>query len=388
MAAGERGNGVARLLFLVNSADFFLSHRLPIAIAARNQGYDVHVATPHSASISVLREHGLVHHGIPLTRSSARVTEEVRAVAAITALFRRVAPTIVHTVTLKPVLYGGIAARIARVPAIVHAVSGLGYVFMAEGLRASTRRRAVLAAYALAFRHPNQKVIFQNGDDRAELGRTVADSDVAMISGSGVDLDVFSPALRMTVPSPGPVRIVMAARLLRDKGIVEFVEAARIVKSRGRSVEFVLAGKPDDGNPAAVSASEVRGWNDAGVLRWLGHRTDMAAVWRDADIACLPSYREGTPKSLLEAAACGLPIVTTDVPGCREVVHAGENGRLVPARDAAALAEALDALVLDEASRREMGQRSRERAIESFGVRAVESATLAIYEELVGRVRA
>jgi glycosyltransferase involved in cell wall biosynthesis len=368
---------VARLLFVVNDAAFFVSHRLHLAIAARRAGYDVHVAVPRDDAATAIGEAGLALHDVPLTRAEISPFGELRSIVSLVRLYRRIRPDIVHHVTQKPVVYGSLAARMARVPAVVNALAGLGYVFMARGHAASAVRRLVRGLYRVVFRRDNVILIVQNADDRdlfIRLGIVPA-SRIALIRGSGVDVTTFVPA-----PAAGGTPIVLfAARMLRDKGVVEFVEAARIVKGRSYPARFVLVGGIDE-NPSAIRQEQLEDWQREGVVEWWGHRTDMPDVLTAAEIVCLPSYREGLPKVLLEAMACARPIVTTDVPGCREVVVPGETGLLVPVRDAAALARGIMTLLDDEALRRAFGRNARERAVAEFGTEMIATQTLQVYD--------
>jgi len=373
-------NRPVKLLIVVNDANFFISHRLPIALAARKAGYEVHVATAFGTGEEQIQAQGFSFHPLPLTRSGGRVWQELRAFMAIYKLYRQLAPDIVHHVTIKPVLYGGVAARLAGVPAVVSAISGLGYVFIATGLRAAILRFLIQEAYRLALGHPRSRVIFQNPDDMQEFldRRLVDEKACVLIRGSGVNVDEFRP-----MPEPdGPMLVVLPARMLRDKGAGEFVEAARMLKAQGLDARFVLAGDCDEGNPAAIAKQQLEIWQSEGVVEWWGRCEDMPRVFAEAHVVCLPSYREGVPKALLEAAASGRPIVTTDVPGCREVVKNGENGLLVPARDSHALAVAIKSLLDDMELRRKMGRRSREIAEREFSIGLVVDRTLQVYEAL------
>ncbi len=326
---------------------------------------------------------GLTHHVLPLSRTSMRPWTEARSLWAIWRLFRRVRPGLVHAVTLKSVLYGGIAARLAGVPAYVAAISGLGYVFIpGSGLRGVLRRLA-LVLYRLALGHPNSRVIFQNTADRdvLEQAGAVRPAQAVLLRGSGVDLDRFAPA-----PWPeGPVTVAMASRLLHDKGVREFVEAARMSAARGEGLRWRLAGSLDPENPASVTAGELDAWRAEGAIEYVGECADVAGFYAQAHIVTLPSYREGLPKSLIEAAACGRPVVTTDVPGCRDAIEPGISGVLVPPRDARALADAVAALAGDEALRVRMGAAGRALAERDFGLDRIVRAHLAVYRELAGR---
>lgn len=371
-----------RLLFVVNNAAFFASHRLPLGRAAIEAGYDVHVACPQSPALVALAEQGFTVHPVPIERTRHTIATETGALRALVRLYRELRPDVVHHVTVKPVLYGSLAARLARVPAVVNAMSGLGYLYTARGVAAALRRGVVEAVYRVAFRHGRLRVIFQNPDDMTVFvrRRLVRSRDTVLVRGSGVDAHEF-------VPSPEPEAdapvIVLPARLLWDKGVGEFAAAARLLRARGFRFRAVLAGDVDEGNPSSVPLAQLHEWVDEGVVEWWGFRGDMPAVYGQSSIACLPSYREGVPKALLEAAACGRPIVTSDVPGCREVVTDGETGLLVPPRDAAALANALGALLADAQLRARLGAAGRQRVEREFTVELVVAQQLALYRDLL-----
>lgn len=371
------------LMFVVNVDWFFLSHRLPIALEALRQGYQVHIATGLTDKLDELQRHGLVVHPLALDRSSAGLGNALRTMVELWRVLRAVRPGVVHLVTIKPVLLGGLVARLAGVPAVVAAVSGLGFVFMARGAKAAVRRWLVGGLYRVALGHRNLKVIFQNADDLRSLAKVahLPAAKVAMIRGSGVDLARYAH-----VPLPGGVPVVLlAARLLADKGVLEFVQAARLLKQRGCNARFVLVGTVDSANPTSFTDVEVLAWVHDGVVEWWGHRADMPQVLAAAHLVVLPSYREGLPKVLIEAAACGRAVVTTDVPGCRDAIDPGVTGVLVPVRDAVALADAMDALVNDPVRCQVMGDAGRALAETAFDIRQVVAAHFCIYQELMGK---
>ncbi len=395
------------ILYLVTEDFYFASHRLPVARAAPDAGLRVLVATRVGAASERLRAEGF--EVVPLRhlrRGATGPQRDARFLAELVALYRARRPDIVHHVAAKPVLFGSLAAGMAGVPCRVNAFAGLGWAFTQPGARGAVLERAFSAAYRLALGAPGSVVLFQNADDRDTLVRTraVRAEQTEVIRGSGVDLQQFRPAvghvrgeaLRRGAASPppphesshpktAPMVVVFGARMLRDKGVYELVEAVRQLRARGLAIEARLYGAPDPENPANIDESLLEGWNREGVVRWMGPTTDMAGALREADIACLPSYREGLPKFLLEAAATGLPLVSCDVPGCREVVHPGENGFLVPARDAGALADALGKLVVDADLRVRMGAASRRLAEEAFGEGRVAAQTLALYQRLLAQ---
>ncbi|MFL5542566.1 MAG: glycosyltransferase family 4 protein [Longimicrobiaceae bacterium] len=365
------------ILFVVNACWAFVSHRLPLARAAQRQGFTVHVAASSDETAAQLEKAGIHFHPLPISRKSRQPLRELRTFFALLLLYRRLRPDLVHHVTIKPILYGGLAARIARIPAVINAVAGLGYTFLARGQAASLFRDLVRFGYRRALSHSNQTVIFQNDDDRHEFVSRglVHPRETALIRGSGVDPDEFTPA---EAPAGRPL-VVLPARLLWDKGVAEFVAAAAILKARGVEAQFALVGDPDPHNPASVTEADLAAWRASGAVEVWGRSEDMPEVFHRAHIACLPSYREGLPRALLEAAASGLPIVTTDVPGCREVVRDGHNGYLVPPRQAPALADALEKLIRDPVQRALMGRRGRALVLEQFTLDRVVSETLKLY---------
>jgi glycosyltransferase involved in cell wall biosynthesis len=317
---------------------------------------------------------------IPFSLSRRR-GNPLREVATLVRLYCRERMDIVHHVAMKPVLYGAIAARLSGVPSVVNAIAGLGWLFTSRGLVARTLRPMICKLLAWLLGAPHSRTIVQNPDDFGLLIKMgVPEDRLRLIRGAGVDTEVFTPAPESP---PGPVTVLCSARMLWDKGVGEFVEAARLLTQAGVKARFVLVGAPDSGNPASVPEATLRAWHGENGVEWWGYRGDMPAVLHTAHIACLPSsYREGLPKVLLEAAACGLPIVTTDIPGCREIVRDGDNGFLVPVRDAQALALALRRLIDNAALRAKMGKRAREIVLAEFSQGRIIGETLAVYQEL------
>jgi glycosyltransferase involved in cell wall biosynthesis len=370
------------LLFIVNVDWFFISHRLPIARAARKAGYEVHVACRLTGREAELREEGLIVHPLRLDRSGTGGAAQLRLAGDIASAIRRVRPDIVHLVTIKPVLIGGAVARLLKVPKVVAAISGLGFIFIAKGAAARARRQAIGFLYRMALSSRRVRVIFQNEDDRKLVSRIarVRPTQVRMIRGSGVDLERLRPE-----PLPeGRFCAVLAARLLIDKGVREFVEAARLLRARGLHARFIVAGDLDPDNPAGVGAEEVESWRKEGVVEVVGHVRDIRPLFAQAHAVVLPSYREGMPLSLLEAAACGRAVVTTDVPGCRDAIEPGASGLLVPVRDGPALAEAIASLAANRTHCADMGTQGRLLAERAFSIEEVVARHLEIYAEPVG----
>ncbi len=376
-------NTPQRLLFVDNSLDSFYAYRMPLARAARQAGFDVHVAAPPGRREATILAEGLTVHALPMTRSGMNPYQEASCVRHLYRLYRTVKPDLIHHLRLKPVLYGGIAAYAARVPAEVSMPTGLGHVFTAETTKARLMRKVTLWGCKVAFRHQNVRVIFQNPDDMEVFlhAKTLGKDRCALIRGSGVDISEF-----VVTPEPQdqPV-VVLAARMLRDKGIVEFVEAARILRQQGSRARFVLVGDTDPGNPTAISAAELKEWQEHGLIEWWGFQEDMRPIFVDANIVCLPSYREGVPKVLIEAAAAGRAIVATDVPGCREIVRHGQNGLLVPVKNASALADALSFLLDNAHLRARMGRKGRHLAVADFSMDRVITETIEIYRNVLSR---
>lgn len=368
------------ILFVVNDAAFFLSHRLVLAEAARDAGYKVEIATGAGPATGRIQELCFAFHELPLSRSGLNPLAELASFRALHKLFRKVRPDLVHLVTIKPVLYGGVAARLVRVPSVVAAISGLGTIFLAKGGVATLRRIAVQMVYRFALGHRNIRVVFQNPSDRETFQRFGIDADrTVIITGSGVDLSTFPVAPE----PPPPVIVTMASRLLRDKGVLEYVAAAEMVKAQLPEVIFQLAGDIDPGNPTSLTQDDCDTIARNGHVRLLGHRTDVSELFAGSHIVVLPSYREGLPKVLIEAAAAGRAVVTTDVPGCRDAIEPGRTGLLVPVRQADALAQAIEGLATDSALRQAFGRAGRALAEQQFDVRQVATQHLAIYDELI-----
>jgi glycosyltransferase involved in cell wall biosynthesis len=372
-----------RVLFVVASDWYFYCHRLPLATRLAAAGYDVHVATPLGRFREKIEDAGIKHTSIPFDRQGRNPFADVRTVSALVRLYRELRPDVVHHVAIKPIVYGSLAARLTRIPAVVNAMPGMGYVFLSKQLLSRTIRPGVMAAYKLLVNAPNSRVILQNPDDleRWVSWGVMRRDRIALIRGAGVDTSHFTPTEE---PSGTPL-VILPARLLFDKGVGEFVEAARQLRARGVAVRMALVGEGDPGNPASVAPKDLRAWADEGIIELFGWRDDMREVIREAHVVCLPSYGEGLPKALLEAAACGRAIVATDVPGCREIVTHEDNGILVPVRDATSLARAIERVVSDRDLRRRMGERGRTRALEEFSVDIVADATLKLYADLLNR---
>lgn len=375
-----------KLLFVVNVDWFFLSHRLPIALGAIQDGYEVHIATGITDRLLEMQEYGFIVHPLPIHRSDSRLPGAIRLFREIFRVYRAVRPEIIHLVTIKPVLLGGLVARLAKVPSVVAAISGLGFLFINETPRSKFVRSVVSQIYRLALGHPNLRVIVQNHDDLITVQQmaNLPDQSFCILPGSGVSLKDYSAH-----PESLDVPIVlMASRMLIDKGVVEFVTAARRLKSNKIEARFVLVGDPDSVNPASLTQAQLESWQQEGIIEWWGHQKWMPKVFEQAHIVVLPSYREGFPKVLIEASACGRAIITTDVPGCRDAIEHGITGLLVPPRDVDTLAEAMKTLILNQNLRRQMGSAGRKRAERLFPVEKIVDSHLQIYQELTNKTRA
>jgi glycosyltransferase involved in cell wall biosynthesis len=356
---------------------FFRSHFMERALAAQAEGYDVTVLANDNGKSAQIEAAGLRFIAIPLVRRGLNPIVEFKTLRAIRAAYRALRPDVVHHVGLKPALYGSLAARLAGIRAVVNAPIGMGFVFTSKSIKSRVLRPLVRLALRLFLNPRGSKVIFENSDDLKSLvdEGAVRSQDAVLIRGSGIDVAAFQSAAE----KEGPPIVSLVSRMLWDKGIGEFVAAARLLRTERVDARFWLVGASDPQNLAAISEDQLRRWNDEGAVEWLGQRDDVPAILAQSQIACLPSYREGLPRSLLEAMAAELPIVTTDVPGCREAVRHGENGLLAPARNSAALAAALKVLIMDAKLRRQFGSAGRRRAELEFASAIVIAETLAVY---------
>lgn len=370
----------SRLLLVGNDLQDLLSRRLDLADAARAAGYDVHIAIPPGPRLGELQARGYAVHPFPLARRSLDPLREARTFLALRRLYRHVRPDLVHHFTIKPVIYGGIAARRLGIPR-VNSITGMGSAFLMTGARGRLLRSVLRPLYRAALGGPAGRTVFQNPDDRDLFVRRglVAADRAELILGSGVDTQRFQPQAE----PEGPVTVLFVGRFLKDKGAMEFVAAARLLAARGPGVRMAMAGGPDPGNPSAIDDATVEGWRKENAVEFWGWQSDMALALARCHIVCLPSYREGIPRALLEAAACGRPLVATDVPGCREVCQDGATGVLVPPRDPAALAGAIGRLAADAGLRHRLGQGARRFVEERFSSDRIHAQVLAVYDRLL-----
>lgn len=372
-----------KVVLFANTEWYLYNFRRSLALALRDAGYEVLLVSPPGPYGEKLRQLGFRWIPAPMERRSLNPLRELALVLWLKRLFAQEQVDLVHGFTIKCAVYGSLAARLAGIPARVNAVAGMGYVFTSEDLKARLLRPIVRSLMRLALDGQGARLILQNPDDVALFERAglVDASLVRLIPGSGVDCRRFVPKAGKT--QGGRFRVLLAARLLWDKGLAEYVDAARKLRLDGRDIEFLLAGDPDPGNPAAVPEGSVRAWVDEGLLQWLGHVDDMAALFETVDAVVLPSYREGLPKGLIEAGASGLPLVTTDVPGCREVVADGVDGLLVPVKSCEALARAIARLHDDPLLCSRLGAAAREKALNEFDEQIVIERTISVYREFV-----
>ena len=374
-------------LMLVATEDWYLwSHRIGLAVAARDAGYEVAIATRVGEFGERIRALGFNLVEVDFARGLLSPTANLRTVRDLCAAYRRWEPRLVHHVAIQPIVLGSAAAARARVPATVNALTGLGIALTSRSIKARVAKPVLRSALGWAMRRSGSRAIVQNPENAQfveSLG--VRPNRIVLVRGAGVDVQRF----RLQPEPGGPIRVTMISRLLWGKGVREFFDAATLVRKARSDVVFTLLGAPDDGNPTSVSSQQVRSWAAGGAIEWWGYREDVADVLACSHIAVLPTYYgEGIPKTLLEAAACGRPIVATDVPGCREVVRHGGNGLLVPIRDAHALADAILALADDPDRRAAMGAEGRRRAETEFSAERIHQETLEVYERALAHLPA
>lgn len=366
-----------KILYIVNHIDWFWSHRLPIVKAAKDAGWEVHVAVAGSAKDPRFAQHGFISHELPLLPGTLNPFPALGLLMAIENIIREVKPDVMHAITIKHVFFAGLAVKRHKDIRTIHTIAGLGYLFSAEGFKPKLMRTVLGPILKLSLR--NSMVTVQNQDDRNILIQRgfVIPEKCIIIPGSGIDTTAFAPKPEN---EKNPPCVVMATRLLQEKGVSIFVEAARILKKRGVNARFIIAGDLAPYAPRALTAEDMKKMTADGAAEWPGKVTDMPPFYAASSVVVYPSwYREGIPKVLLEAAAAGKPIITTDHSGCRDAVRNNDNGILVPVKDAAATANAIEKLLKDKNLRHAMGLRSRERAEKEFDVRIVVKETLRLY---------
>jgi len=373
---------MTKILLVANTDWYLYNFRLSLARFLMGQGYDVALVSPEGRFAPLIVEAGFHWIKWDLGRQTLAPWKELQAITRLARIYRREQVDLVQHFTVKPVLYGSIAARLLGVKNVANSVTGLGFVFLSDDIKAKLIRGLVKWLYRLSFGHPNCAIIFENDSDRQYLinEKVISTQPTWLIQGVGIDPVYFSP---LAEPGGIPV-IVLPARLLWDKGVGVLVDAARLLRQKV-NVRIALVGEPDPGNPATVLSSTIQGWVQEGIIEWWGWQDDMRNVYASSHIVTLPSFGEGIPTVLLEAAACARPIVTTDVAGCCDVVEDGFNGLLVPPNDAPALADALGKLVNDPALRTRMGAMGRQLVLEKFTNADINAATLEVYRALIER---
>jgi len=373
-----------KLLFFVTEDWYFCSHRIDLARAAKNAGYQVNVLTRINKHGDIIRAEGFDLIPLNIDRDGVNPLTELKTLIKIREIYKNINPDIVHHIALKPVIYGGLITLFNSKTKVVNLVAGFGSIFSSKKLKARILKPIVLFLLKRIFSRVGSCVVVQNTEDKNilinELG--VDKNLVVLIKGSGVDIQKY----RQTKEPYGIVKIALVSRLLWDKGIKEFVEAVKILKKRGAKFSALLVGEPDDNNMAAVSRENLQEWQELGLVECLGYVEDISSFWKNTHIAVLPSYREGLPKSLLEAAACGRPIVTTDTSGCKEVVIDDNNGFLVPIMDSQSLADALDKLINNADLRHKMGENGRERVTHEFSDEKIIFETLQVYRKSLNQL--
>jgi len=369
------------IIYFVSEDWYFCSHRLPIARKALKDGFKVVVITKVSKHRDVIESEGFELAPIEIKRGGINLFSELKTISTLYSYYKQYNPDIVHHVAIKPVIYGTLVARLIGSIKIVNAMAGLGFVFISNKKRVKLLRFFVHQLFRFLFNNKNGQLILQNKDDLEYFfkNKLVNNENVTIVRGSGVDIKKFIP----TDESTGVPIVILASRMLWDKGVGEFVNAARVLKQEGVATRFVLVGDSDPENPASIPNAQLSEWHELGIVEWWGERGNMHEMLTQAHIVCLPSYREGLPKVLLEAASCGRAIIATDVPGCREIVHNGENGILVQLKNANSLANAIKELINNPEKRKIMGTNGRRLVENEFSEETVVSQTLKVYQELL-----
>ncbi len=369
-----------RILYVVTEDWYFLSHRLPMARAAKKAGFEVHVATRLKDGKAAIERQGFVPHALSWSRGSLSALGSLSAIVEIRRLLRALAPVILHNISLKPVLLGTTASLGLPATAVANSLTGLGTLFIGEAGASALTRKGVRYALSRLLRRRRSRIVVQNPDDRAfVVGLGVAPDTVVLIPGSGVDTKLFTPLLE----PPPPVTAAYVGRMLADKGVVSLIEAFGLLGKRGVPLRLLLAGDCDRENPGSLAPEQLREFASLYGIQWLGHVADIREVWARAHFAVLASRREGLPKSLLEAAACGRAMVATDAPGCREIAIANETALTVPVGDVAALADAMAKLAGDADLRRRFGVNARALVETKFSAEAIGRQTVALYRQLI-----
>jgi len=371
-----------RLLFVGSEDWYFVSHRLHLAVAAIEAGYSVALLSNMSSHRDLIESSGIEVIDWSLVRQSRSIILEIKAIYGVVSAIRHFQPDIVHSVAMKPVFYSAIACRLTGVKARIYALAGLGYIFSSQKALARRLKLIFVFIFRWALNGSRSRLILQNHNDQELLlnYRVVRKNDIRLIRGAGVDTEAFSPQEN----SFGSPIVLLSGRLIWDKGVGVFVDCARVMREKGVCARFVLAGEPDAQNPESIPNSQLQAWVDEGVIEWWGRRDDMPEVLRQTAIVCLPTtYGEGLPKALIEAASCCIPIVTYDVPGCREIVIDRVNGYLIKINDFDALCSSIEHLLNNPELRSHMGKAGREIVVKEFSQEKIASETIKVWEEVL-----
>ena len=374
-----------KVLLVSNTSWYLYNFRLPLIRDLRERGYRVALVAPHDGYTCLLQAEGFTVHPWLVARSSVNPLKEVHALVDLLRIYRREKPDLVHHFTIKACLYGTIAAKGARVYRVINAVTGLGHVFLGTRRRSRVLRQAIKPLYRAAFKARRSTVVFQNAADQEKLIQlgVTASERARLIHGSGVDIERFRPHEDSSGYFRDPLQILFPSRLIREKGTAELLHACRRLWSEGLAMELLVAGALDSGNRSALSDSELAELQADPRIRCLGHVVEMEELYAASDIVVLPSWREGLSRALVEAAAMERPIITTDVPGCRDVIDHGCSGLLVPLRDARAIELAIRLLIQNQDLARRFGKAARKRVVAEFQVSRVNQSTLQQYDELL-----
>ncbi|WLE98246.1 MAG: glycosyltransferase family 4 protein [Candidatus Electrothrix communis] len=370
-----------KIIFFANTDWYLYNFRLDLARSLHKQGAEVVMMSPPGEYGPRIENEGFRWIPLPMNRRSLNPFREVRLLQYICSIYKKEQPDVVHNFTIKSVIYGALAAQAVGIQNRIHAVTGLGHVFISQSMRARILRPLVKGLLRQALRGKGSHLILQNPDDRALFLKhnLIGPEHIHLIRGSGVDTERFAPVQKVR---QGKFRVLLAARLLWEKGIREYVEAAELLIHRSDELEFLLAGVADLGNPSAVPEQNIRRWQKSGMLTVLGHVENMQQLMTEVDLMVLPSWREGIPRGLLEAASMALPIITTDAPGCREIVENEKNGFLVPVGDAVALAEKIEYLLDHPETCLHFGTAGREKVCKEFDQEIVFRQTWEVYRSL------
>lgn len=373
-----------KLLILVNTLSFFLSHRLEVALAAKDKGYDVQIGYGELGSIktNILSEKSIDIFCFPLERLSINPLKEMWSLFMIWRIFHKLKPDIVHLVTIKPYLYGGIAARLAGVPCVVSTIAGMGIVLNNNNWRGYFLQKLLIPLFYLAFKHPNQKIVVQNSEDKKFLIKLarVEKKKFLLFQGSGVDISLFTNLKELG----GIVTVCFASRLLRNKGVFDFVSAARIIKKSRTKAKFLLAGQLDPGNPISLTDQDLNKIKKEKIVKFISYQKDIPSLFEKSHIICQPSfYGEGLPKVLIEAAAASRVVITTDISGCRDAIIPNKTGLIVPPNDPINLAKAIQQLIKNPKKRQKMGKAGRKLAERKFNIKIIINNHLNMYKDLI-----